>query len=90
MHLLPHGYASVDTVSLVPAELENVATGEEFLTKLPLFDAHFDKLRADASKEGMVLRYVGVIDVPRKRVKASLERYVLLTSIPGLHIDDDI
>ncbi|KAF8591339.1 aspartate kinase homoserine dehydrogenase, partial [Ramaria rubella] len=74
-HLLPHGYASVDTVSLVPAELENIATGDEFLAKLPAFDSQFDKLRTDAAKEGMVLRFVGIIDVQQRNVKASLEKY---------------
>lgn len=62
--------------SLVPSELENVSSGDEFLEKLPTFDEHFDKLRADAFKEGKVLRFVGVIDVPNKIVKASLEKYV--------------
>lgn len=90
MHLLPHGYASVDTASLVLPELEGIATGEEFLAKLPSFDAHFDKLRADAFKEGMVLRYVGVIDVPQKRVKASLEKYVLSPALLAFDIEDDI
>jgi hypothetical protein len=93
VQLLPHGYASVDTASLVPAELKNISTGDEFLSKLPSFDAHFDKLRADAAKEGMVLRYVGIIDVPEKRVKASLERYVSITIIQahcGININDNV
>ncbi|KAF8524300.1 hypothetical protein BU17DRAFT_74783 [Hysterangium stoloniferum] len=74
-HHLPHGHTSVDIESLVPKELNDVATGDDFLAKLPAFDERFDKLRADAAEEGKVLRYVGIIDVARKIVKASLEKY---------------
>lgn len=46
------------------------------MKRLPEFDAHFDKLRADAFKEGKVLRYAGVIDVSSGVIKADLEKYV--------------
>lgn len=86
MHMLPHGYVSVDTASLVPEALENIATGDEFLAKLPEFDAHFDQLRAEAAREGMVLRFVGVVDVAQKRIKAGLEKCVLLLPLISAHV----
>lgn len=75
---LPEGYKSVQTTSLIPAELEGIKTGDEFLAKLPEFDARFDKMRAEAAQEKQVLRYVGVIDVASGLIKADLEKYVLI------------
>lgn len=72
---LPQGFKSVSTKSLVPAALENAASGEEFVRRLPEFDAEFEQLRDSATKEGKVLRYVGVVDVKNAVIKASLEKY---------------
>lgn len=55
--------------------MRSIADGEEYTSRLPEFDAQFDKLRSDAAAQGNVLRYVGVIDVTNKRIKASLEAY---------------
>jgi homoserine dehydrogenase len=71
---LPDGYKSVSTKSLVPAALNGVVSGEEFVKKLSEHDQEFDKLRSDAFKEGKVLRYVGIIDVASGTIKADLER----------------
>lgn len=71
---LPDGYKSVSTTSLVPSALEGVKTGDEFIQKLPEFDAHFDDIRTAAAKEGQVLRFVGVIDVQNGTIKADLEK----------------
>ncbi|KAF9485105.1 aspartate kinase homoserine dehydrogenase [Pholiota conissans] len=68
-------FASVQTASLIPAALEGIPTGEEFLKRLPEFDAEFDKLRVEASKENKVLRFVGVVDVAGGQVRAGLEKY---------------
>ena len=46
------------------------------MSRLPEFDTEFDTLRAEAQKEGKVLRYVGVIDVEKGVIKASLEKFV--------------
>lgn len=75
---LPNGYQSVSTKSLVPAELEGIDSGDEFIKRLPEFDAHFDKMRADAAAEGKVLRFAGVVDVQAGIIKADLEKYVVL------------
>ncbi|PIL23081.1 hypothetical protein GSI_14389 [Ganoderma sinense ZZ0214-1] len=72
---LPAGYESVSTRSLIPPELEGVASGDEFIRRLPDFDAQFDKLRQEAIREGHVLRYVGVVDVETGTIKADLEKY---------------
>ncbi|KAL6306331.1 aspartate kinase homoserine dehydrogenase [Sparassis latifolia] len=72
---LKDGYQSVITKSLVPPELEGTDTGDEFIRRLPEFDARFDKMRADAFKRGKVLRFAGVVDVNAKVIKADLEEY---------------
>ncbi|KAH6918074.1 aspartate kinase homoserine dehydrogenase [Coprinopsis sp. MPI-PUGE-AT-0042] len=68
-------YASVQTQSLIPAALEGIPTGDEFIKRLPEFDDTFDKLRKDAAEEGKVLRFVGVVDAEEGVVKAGLEKY---------------
>lgn len=71
---LQDGYESVSTRSLVPEELAGVATGDEFIDRLPEFDAYFDKMRADAYAENKVLRFAGVVDVQGRIIKADLEK----------------
>ncbi|KDR79975.1 hypothetical protein GALMADRAFT_1360802 [Galerina marginata CBS 339.88] len=68
-------FASVQTASLIPAALEGIATGDEFIKRLPEFDEEFAKLRVEASKENKVLRFVGVVDVAGGQVRAGLEKY---------------
>lgn len=72
--LLPHGYKSVDTQSLIPPELASASDGDAFMQRLPDFDARIAQLREEAAREGSVLRYVGVIDVEKKIIKAGLEK----------------
>ncbi|KAH7345388.1 aspartate kinase homoserine dehydrogenase [Rhizoctonia solani] len=72
---LPEGYKSVSITSLVPNALADVASGDEFVSRLPEFDAEPAKLRDEAVKEGKVLRYAGVIDVKSGTIKAALEKY---------------
>jgi len=79
---LPAGYKSVNTTSLIPTALEGIPTGDEFLARLPAFDAYFDRMRAEAAAEGKVLRFVGVIDAGRSEIKVSLERYYPLRVPP--------
>jgi homoserine dehydrogenase len=75
--LLPDGYRSVTTESLVPAELGDTKSGDEFVQRLAEFDDQFARLRAEAAEDGAVLRFVGVVDVAEKIVKAELARYAL-------------
>jgi homoserine dehydrogenase len=52
--------------------LEDAKTKEEYLSRLEEGDEYFDKLRKEARDEGMVVRYVGVIDVENGKVEAKL------------------
>jgi homoserine dehydrogenase len=54
---------SLPVESIVPEPLRALPTAEAFLAALPSYDAHFERLRADAAAAGEVLRYVGVVDV---------------------------
>lgn len=47
---------------LVPKDLQKVKSVEEFMTQLPKFDSHFEKLRADAATRSEKLRYMAVLD----------------------------
>lgn len=67
--------SSFEVQSLVPKELESLATGLEFLAKLPEFDAQMESLKNDAAKEGKVLRFVGLVDIPQNKVSVSIEKY---------------
>ncbi|KAJ7240547.1 hypothetical protein C8J57DRAFT_1371255 [Mycena rebaudengoi] len=67
-------FTSVQTTSLIPPQLEGIPTGDEFISRLPEFDEHFAKMRAAASADGQVLRFVGVIDVLNGKVTAGLEK----------------
>jgi aspartokinase/homoserine dehydrogenase 1 len=48
--------------NLVPKDLRNLDTVEEFMNRLPKFDSHFEKLRSDAAAQGEKLRYMAVLD----------------------------
>jgi aspartokinase/homoserine dehydrogenase 1 len=53
--------SDVRVEGLVPAELENCGV-EEFMRRLPEFDATMAKTLADARRDNSVLRYVGRVD----------------------------
>ncbi|ORY24018.1 homoserine dehydrogenase [Naematelia encephala] len=72
---LPQGYASVPTQSLVPPILADAQTKEDYLSRLGEGDAYFDQLRSEAANEGMVVRYVGVVDLKEGKVEAKLGKY---------------
>lgn len=76
--------------SLIPSELESASSGDEFLQRLPEFDAQMDKLKDEATKEGKVIRFVGSIDVPSKQVKVGLEKFDASHPIAALKGSDNI
>lgn len=76
--------------SLIPAELESCTSGDDFLSKLPQFDARMDKLKSEAEKEGKVVRFVGSMDVPNKAVKVGLEKFDKSHPIAALKGSDNI
>ena len=57
--------SDVEVTGLVPKALEH-ASVEEFMERLPEFDAHMSSLLAEAKKKSQVLRYVGRIDANGK------------------------
>lgn len=76
--------------SLIPAELEAVASGDEFLEKLPAFDAQMEEVKTSAEKEGKVVRFVGSIDVGAGQVKVGLEKFDRSHPIAALKGSDNI
>ena len=76
--------------SLIPKELESIASGDEFLQRLPDFDSQMEETKASAEKEGKVVRFVGSIDVASKQVKVGLEKFDLSHPIAALKGSDNI
>ncbi len=71
---LPLELNQIEVQSLVPPELQKVATTEEYLRELPKFDDRVATMYLAAEKAGEVLRYVGVIR-PDGRTTVELKRY---------------
>lgn len=76
--------------SLIPKELESCTSGDDFLSKLPEFDAQMDSLKQEAAKEGKVVRFVGSIDVASEKVKVGLEKFDASHPIAALKGSDNI
>ncbi len=69
------GTDSFAVESLIPPELEDVGSAEEFMTQLKTYDTRMEEVRDRAGKEGKVVRYVGSIDVRAKVVKVGMEMF---------------
>ncbi|QIW95724.1 hypothetical protein AMS68_001242 [Peltaster fructicola] len=76
--------------SLIPKELEQCTSGDEFLERLPQFDDQMDKLKQEAAAEGKVVRFVGSIDVAKQEVKVGLEKFDASHPIAALKGSDNI
>ncbi|KAI9312848.1 homoserine dehydrogenase-domain-containing protein [Dichotomocladium elegans] len=76
--------------NIVPGPLQTVATAEEFMAKLPEFDAHFSALNEEAKKDGQVLRYVGLVDVKGGNSAVKLMRYPASHPFASLQGSDNI
>ncbi|KAI1106602.1 homoserine dehydrogenase-domain-containing protein [Jackrogersella minutella] len=76
--------------SLIPKELESVASGDEFLQRLPEFDSQMEETKVAAEKQGKVVRFVGSIDVATKAVKVGLETFDKSHPIAALKGSDNI
>ena len=61
--------------SLVPEPLQGLATGEEYMQRLPEHDGEMAALLAEAEAAGECLRYVGVVDVKGGKGSVELRRY---------------
>lgn len=75
--------------SLVPEPLRDVST-DEFMRRLPDFDAEMAARAREAVAAGEVLRYVGVVDVQRKSVSVQLLRFPRSHAFGGLQGTDNI
>lgn len=76
--------------SLIPKELESVATGDEFLSRLGEFDDKMENVKEGAKKEGKVVRYVGSIDFEKKQLRVGLEKFEIGHPISALKGSDNI
>ncbi|CAO0795859.1 unnamed protein product [Mucor circinelloides] len=81
--------STLNVENIVPESLRNVATADEFMSKLPEFDDHFAKLNEEAKSEGKVLRYVGVVD-PKGNSGVKLMKYPATHPFAGLQGSDNI
>ncbi|CAI2175641.1 13229_t:CDS:2 [Funneliformis geosporum] len=65
--------------NVVPEPLRTLSSAADFMSSLPKFDEHFEKLNATANNNQQVLRYVGVIDPIGDKSE------VKLVSLPSSH-----
>ena len=70
--------------SLIPKELKSCKSGDEFMSRLPDFDAEIDKVKKEAEAEGKVLRYVGSVDMAKGELEVGLRKYDPASPIGGL------
>ncbi|ORX66785.1 homoserine dehydrogenase [Linderina pennispora] len=84
------GTDTLPVENIVPEALRSVASADEFMQRLPEFDAHFAQLNQDAIKEGAVLRYVGKVDVAGGQSSVKLAKYPLDHPFASLKGSDNI
>ena len=75
--------------SLVPAALAN-ASVDEFMQRLPDFDAPMAERVAAAKQAGKVLRYVASIDMAAKTAKVGLEAFAPSHPFANISLTDNI
>jgi aspartokinase/homoserine dehydrogenase 1 len=81
--------ADVEVESLAPAALAN-ASVDEFLKRLPDFDAPMEKRVQAARAAGRVLRYVAAIDVKERTAKVRLEAFEPSHPFANISLTDNI
>jgi aspartokinase/homoserine dehydrogenase 1 len=81
--------SDVEVESLAPAALAN-ASVEEFLKRLPDFDAPMAKRVQAARADGRVLRYVAAIDVRARAAKVRLEAFEPSHPFANISLTDNI
>ncbi|KAJ1897163.1 Homoserine dehydrogenase [Kickxella alabastrina] len=84
------GTDTLPVENIVPEALRSVETADEFMQRLPEFDAHFKELNEQALAAGSVLRYVGMVDVKGGKSGVRLERYPLEHPFAALKGSDNI
>ncbi|HEU4618239.1 MAG TPA: ACT domain-containing protein, partial [Gammaproteobacteria bacterium] len=81
--------ADIEVEALSPPALAN-ASVDEFLDRLPDFDAPMAQRVAEARREGKVLRYVANIDVQRGSARVRLERFAPDHPFANISLTDNI
>jgi aspartokinase/homoserine dehydrogenase 1 len=81
--------ADIAIESLVPVALAK-ASVDEFMKRLPDFDAPMAERMAAAKKAGKVLRYVANIDVAAKTAKVGLEAFAPSHPFANISLTDNI
>ncbi len=81
--------SSMKVASLVPEPLR-ACSAEEYMRRLPEFDAEMEKLKAEAQAKGQVIRFVGVVDVAKKEVSVSLGTYPATHPFAALQGSDNV
>ena len=93
---IPVELDDVPVSSLVPAALEDWSPAEgevladAFIEQMKAYDAEKDELISSAEAAGMVLRYVGVVDVKAKTVSVELKQYPKTHPFAGTQFADNI
>lgn len=82
--------SSFPVQSLIPKELENVQSSDEFMQRLPQFDGSMASIRDDAKAEGKVIRFVGSIDIKKNVVSVGIEKFDSSHPIAALKGSDNI
>ncbi|SCU91669.1 LAME_0E13388g1_1 [Lachancea meyersii CBS 8951] len=76
--------------SLIPKPLESVASGSEYLEKLPDYDHEMEQLKQEATAEQKVLRFVGKVDFPNNSVSVGIEKYDISHPFASLKGSDNV
>ena len=90
--------SSFPVESLIPAELSDVQSGDEFLARLGDYDDQMEKVKENAEKAGKVVRYVGSIGFGgsgkegggKGELKVGLESFDKGDAIAGLKGSDNL
>lgn len=83
--------SDVPVESLVPTELSgDGVTVEQFMTRLPDFDAGLTAMATEAAEAGELLRYVGVVDARNGKCAVELRRYMKSHPFGRLQGSDNI
>jgi homoserine dehydrogenase len=84
------GPTSFPVQSLIPPALESAASADEFMSKLPTYDAEMEGYKELAKSAGKLVRYVGSVDVSTAQVKVGLEMVDRGTPISSLKGSDNL
>lgn len=82
--------SSFPVESLIPKALESVESADEFMARLPEFDGDIQQVKAEALKNGKVLRFVGLVDVESGDVSVKIGQYPLDHPFAALKGSDNV